>query len=113
MAAVICNVKMPSSTPVLIRLLSLANKIAKAEIAMIKVIAPQLACEVLDLAIQAHGGGGVSNDFPLALLYAHSRTLRLADGPDEVHCQSIAKLELARHMKLPTDAIAMPITRGS
>lgn len=92
---------------------TVGNKIAKAEIAMIKVIAPQLACEVLDLAIQAHGGGGVSNDFPLALLYAHSRTLRLADGPDEVHCQSIAKLELARHMKLPTDAIAMPITRGS
>lgn len=92
---------------------TVGNKIAKTEIAMIKVIAPQLACDVLDLAIQAHGGGGVSNDFPLALLYAHSRTLRLADGPDEVHRQSIAKLELARHMKLPTDSISMPITRGS
>ncbi|MBX7229870.1 MAG: acyl-CoA dehydrogenase family protein [Burkholderiaceae bacterium] len=92
---------------------TVGNKSAKTEIAMIKVIAPQLACDVLDLAIQAHGGGGVSNDFPLALLYAHSRTLRLADGPDEVHRQAIAKLELARHMKLPTDAIQMPITRGS
>ena len=92
---------------------TVGNKIAKTEIAMIKVIAPQLACDVLDLAIQAHGGGGVSNDFPLALLYAHSRTLRLADGPDEVHRQSIARLELARHMKLPTDSVFMPITRGS
>ena len=92
---------------------TVGNKSAKTEIAMIKVIAPQLACDVLDLAIQAHGGGGVSNDFPLALLYAHSRTLRLADGPDEVHRQAIAKLELARHMKLPADAIQMPITRGS
>lgn len=92
---------------------TVGNKVAKAEIAMIKVIAPNVACDVVDMAIQAHGGGGVSSDFPLAYLYVNSRTLRLADGPDEVHRQSIAKLELARHMKLPTDNISMPITRGS
>jgi acyl-CoA dehydrogenase len=92
---------------------TVGNKVAKAEIAMIKVIAPNVACDVVDMAIQAHGGGGVSNDFPLAYLYVNSRTLRLADGPDEVHRQSIARLELARHMKLPTDHINMPVTRGS
>jgi acyl-CoA dehydrogenase len=92
---------------------TVGNKVAKAEIAMIKVIAPNVACDVVDMAIQAHGGGGVSNDFPLAYLYVNSRTLRLADGPDEVHRQSIARLELARHMKLPTDNINMPVTRGS
>jgi acyl-CoA dehydrogenase len=91
---------------------TVGNKVAKAEIAMIKVVAPNVACQVVDWAIQAHGGGGVSNDFPLAYLYANSRTLRLADGPDEVHRQSIAKLELARHMHLPTDKIHMPVTRG-
>jgi acyl-CoA dehydrogenase len=91
---------------------TVGNKVAKAEIAMIKVVAPNVACQVVDMAIQAHGGGGVSNDFPLAYLYANSRTLRLADGPDEVHRQSIAKLELARHMHLPTDKIHMPVTRG-
>jgi acyl-CoA dehydrogenase len=91
---------------------TVGNKVAKAEIAMIKVVAPNVACQVVDMAIQAHGGGGVSNDFPLAYLYANSRTLRLADGPDEVHRQSIAKLELARHMHLPTDKIQMPVTRG-
>ncbi len=72
------------------------NKVAKQEIAMIKVVAPSMACEIIDWAIQAHGGGGVSDDFPLAYLYAHSRTLRLADGPDEVHRQSIARNELGR-----------------
>jgi acyl-CoA dehydrogenase len=91
---------------------TVGNKVAKAEIAMIKVVAPNVACHVVDMAIQAHGGGGVSNDFPLAYLYANSRTLRLADGPDEVHRQSIAKLELARHMGLPTDKVQMPVTRG-
>jgi acyl-CoA dehydrogenase len=91
---------------------TVGNKVAKAEIAMIKVVAPNVACQVVDMAIQAHGGGGVSNDFPLAYLYANSRTLRLADGPDEVHRQSIAKLELARHMGLPTDKVQMPVTRG-
>ncbi len=80
---------------------TVGNKVAKAEIAMIKVIAPNVACQVVDWAIQAHGGGGVSDDFPLAYLYSHSRTLRLADGPDEVHRNAIAKLELGRHTPLP------------
>jgi acyl-CoA dehydrogenase len=70
-----------------------------------------MACQIIDWAIQAHGGAGVSQDFPLAYAYAHQRTLRLADGPDEVHRQSIAKLELARHSLIAKD-IEMPITRG-
>jgi acyl-CoA dehydrogenase len=74
---------------------TVGNKAAKAEIAMIKVIAPNMACKILDWAIQAHGAGGVSEDFPLAMAYAHQRTLRLADGPDEVHRAAIAKLELS------------------
>ncbi|MCL4182109.1 MAG: acyl-CoA dehydrogenase, partial [Burkholderiaceae bacterium] len=82
------------------------NKVAKAEIAMIKVVAPNIACQILDWAIQAHGGAGVSDDFPLASLYAHQRTLRLADGPDEVHRNAIAKLELARHLPVPGSAAA-------
>ena len=72
-------------------------KAAKLEIAMIKVAAPRNALKVLDDAIQAHGGAGVSDDFDLARTYAHIRTLRLADGPDEVHNRSIARLEFARH----------------
>ena len=76
---------------------TVGNKVAQAEIAMIKVVAPNVACKVIDWAIQAHGGAGVSNDFPLASMYAHQRTLRLADGPDEVHRNAIAKLELAKH----------------
>ncbi|MBN3723312.1 acyl-CoA dehydrogenase family protein [Burkholderia sp. Ac-20379] len=73
------------------------NKAARGEIAMIKVVAPNMACQVIDWAIQAHGGGGVSDDFPLAYAYASARTLRFADGPDEVHRNAIAKLELARY----------------
>ncbi|GAB7539484.1 acyl-CoA dehydrogenase family protein [Burkholderia sp. 22PA0099] len=73
------------------------NKAARREIAMIKVVAPNMACQVIDWAIQAHGGGGVSDDFPLAYAYASARTLRFADGPDEVHRNAIAKLELARY----------------
>ncbi|HXF17792.1 MAG TPA: acyl-CoA dehydrogenase family protein [Burkholderiales bacterium] len=72
------------------------NKEAKAEIAMIKVIAPNMAQQIMDWAIQAHGGGGVSQDFPLAMMYSHNRTLRLADGPDEVHRNQIARLELKK-----------------
>ena len=78
------------------------NKVAKTEIAMIKVVAPTMACEVIDWAIQAHGGGGVSNDFPLAFSYAQARTLRFADGPDEVHRMAIGRRELGRFA--PSDA---------
>ncbi|HSS27432.1 MAG TPA: acyl-CoA dehydrogenase family protein [Usitatibacter sp.] len=73
------------------------NKVARKEIAMIKVAAPEMALQVIDWAIQAHGAAGVSDDFPLAAMYAHTRTLRLADGPDEVHRNQIGRLELARH----------------
>ena len=76
---------------------TVGNKAARAEIAMIKVVAPNLALRVIDRAIQAHGGAGVCQDFELAAMWANSRTLRLADGPDEVHRQSIAKLELKKH----------------
>jgi len=72
------------------------NKAARNEIAMIKVVAPNLATRILDWAIQAHGAAGVSEDFPLAYAYASQRTLRLADGPDEVHRDAIAKRELGR-----------------
>jgi alkylation response protein AidB-like acyl-CoA dehydrogenase len=77
------------------------NKAARAEIAMIKVVAPNVALQVLDRAIQAHGGAGVSQDTFLAEAWAHTRTLRLADGPDEVHMEAIAKLELAKFPKPP------------
>jgi acyl-CoA dehydrogenase len=73
------------------------NKAAKKEIAMIKVAAPVMACQVIDWAMQVHGAAGVGDDFPLAFFYAQARTLRFADGPDEVHRNQIAKLELAEH----------------
>ena len=76
---------------------TVGNKKAQSEIAMIKVLAPTVAQQVLDWAIQAHGAAGVSGDFPLAYQWAANRTLRLADGPDEVHRNAIAKLELARY----------------
>ena len=76
---------------------TVGNKAARAEIAMIKVAAPNMACQVLDWAIQAHGGAGVCDDFGLAHAYANARTLRLADGPDEVHRNQIGRLELAKH----------------
>ena len=76
---------------------TVGNKVARAEIAMIKVVAPNMACRIIDWAIQAHGGAGVSDDFPLASAYAGIRSLRLADGPDEVHHGTIARLELAKH----------------
>jgi acyl-CoA dehydrogenase len=72
---------------------------ARTEVAAIKVIAPRMACEVIDRAIQVHGGGGVSDDFPLAEMYAGARTLRLADGPDEVHIRSVARQELGQYMQ--------------
>ncbi|QHE92047.1 acyl-CoA dehydrogenase family protein [Pandoraea fibrosis] len=77
---------------------TVGNKAARAEIAMIKVVAPTMACQVLDWAMQAHGAAGLSGDFPLAYAYANARTLRFADGPDEVHRNAIAKLELARYL---------------
>jgi acyl-CoA dehydrogenase len=77
---------------------TVGNKHARMEIAAIKVAAPNIALKVIDRAIQVHGGGGVSDDYPLAWMYAHLRTLRLADGPDEVHKQSIARRELAPYM---------------
>ncbi|MFA5912558.1 MAG: acyl-CoA dehydrogenase family protein [Burkholderiales bacterium] len=85
---------------------TVGNKVAKAEIAMIKVLAPNMTLQVIDWAMQAHGGAGVSDDTPLAMMYAHSRTLRFADGPDEVHRNAIAKLELSKHMSVPKSAKA-------
>jgi acyl-CoA dehydrogenase len=76
---------------------TVGNKAARAEIAMIKVAAPVMACKILDWAIQAHGAAGICDDFGLAQAYAHARTLRLADGPDEVHRNQIGRLELAKH----------------
>jgi acyl-CoA dehydrogenase len=73
---------------------TVGNKVARKEIAMIKVLAPNMACRVIDWAMQVHGGGGVAEDFGLAAAYAHARTLRFADGPDEVHRNQIAKLEI-------------------
>jgi acyl-CoA dehydrogenase len=76
---------------------TVGNKAARAEIAMIKVVAPSMACQVIDWAMQVHGGGGVSQDFHLAYHYASSRTLRFADGPDEVHRNQIGRLELGKY----------------
>ena len=78
---------------------TVGNKTAKADIAMIKVVAPSMACQVIDWAMQVHGGGGVSDDFGLAQAYAHARTLRFADGPDEVHRHQIGRLELAKYLQ--------------
>jgi acyl-CoA dehydrogenase len=83
---------------------TVGNRHARTEIAAIKVAAPAVALRVIDRAIQVHGGGGVSDDFPLAEMYAHQRALRLADGPDEVHKRTIARVEFARHRSEPTVA---------
>jgi acyl-CoA dehydrogenase len=80
---------------------TVGNKAARTEIAAIKVVAPNLALRVLERAIQAHGAAGVGPDFPLAAWWANARTLRLADGPDEVHLESIAKWELSRASTAP------------
>ena len=79
------------------RMDTVGNKVAKSDIAMIKVAVPAMACKVIDWSIQAHGGGGTSNDFGLAHAYAMARVLRLADGPDEVHREQIGKLELRKY----------------
>ncbi len=76
---------------------TVGNQAARGEIAAIKVVGPNMSTRVIDRAIQAHGGGGVGQDFPLALAYAQQRTLRLADGPDEVHRRTIAKFELGKY----------------
>jgi len=78
---------------------TVGNKVARQEIAMIKVAAPRMALKIIDDAIQAHGGGGVTTDFGLAKAYAGMRTLRLADGPDEVHNRTIARMEFKKHMQ--------------
>ncbi len=88
------------------------NKAAQAEIAMIKVVAPTMAAKVIDWAIQAHGAAGICEDFPLAYAWSDQRTLRIADGPDEVHRNAIAKLELKR-LGLRRQPVDIPITRGS
>jgi acyl-CoA dehydrogenase len=92
---------------------TVGNKVARKEIAMIKVIVPNVTLKIIDWAIQAHGAGGVTSDFPLARLWASQRTLRIADGPDEVHRNAIAKLELGKYLGKSEDDVAMPITRGS
>jgi acyl-CoA dehydrogenase len=79
---------------------TVGNKAARGEIAMIKVVVPRMALRVLDRAIQAHGGAGVSDDAGLAAAWAHARTIRLADGPDEVHREAVAKLELLKHVEV-------------
>ena len=88
---------------------TVGNKAAKAEIAMIKVAVPNMACKVVDWAIQMHGGGGTSNDFGLGVAYANARLLRLADGPDEVHRNQIGRLELRRHAPPKAEAQARPL----
>ena len=82
------------------------NKVARTEIAMIKVAAPRMALKIIDDAIQAWGGAGVTTDPGLARMYAGQRTLRFADGPDEVHNRTIARLEYGKHMEMPKRAAA-------
>jgi acyl-CoA dehydrogenase len=91
---------------------TVGNKASANEIAMIKVVAPTMACQVIDWARQAHGGGGMCDDFPLAYAYAGARTLRFADGPDEVHRNAIAKWELGKYGTYGQQA-PVPVTRGS
>jgi alkylation response protein AidB-like acyl-CoA dehydrogenase len=78
---------------------TVGNKVARGELAMVKVVVPRMALRVLDRAIQAHGAAGVSDDVFLANAWAHTRTIRLADGPDEVHREAVAKIELSKVKK--------------
>ncbi|MEE2786131.1 MAG: acyl-CoA dehydrogenase family protein, partial [Myxococcota bacterium] len=91
---------------------TVGNKAAKMDIAMIKVVAPNLALRVVDRAIQAHGGAGVSQDTPLAYLWAAARTLRLADGPDEVHAEQVARLEIEKHLSDEQKGMLRAVLRG-
>jgi len=92
---------------------TVGNKAARKEIAMIKVLAPNVALQVIDWAMQVHGGGGVSDDFGLAHAYAMARTLRFADGPDEVHRDQIARLELGElAVSNPDKAIVRDVAVG-
>jgi alkylation response protein AidB-like acyl-CoA dehydrogenase len=75
---------------------------ARSEVSQIKAVVPRMACDVIDMAIQLHGGGGLSDDFPLAEAYAGARALRLADGPDEVHLGMVARAELAKYTQAPS-----------
>jgi acyl-CoA dehydrogenase len=86
------------------RMDTVGNKAARTEIAEIKVAAPEMACQVIDWAIQAHGGGGVTEDFPLAYFFKIARTLRIVDGPDEVHRHQLGRMELAKHKPARTEA---------
>ena len=88
------------------RMDTVGNKVARAEIAQIKVAAPEMACQVIDWAIQAHGGGGVTEDFPLAHFFKIARTLRIVDGPDEVHRFQLGRMELAKHKPSRAEASA-------
>ena len=93
---------------------TVGNKHARTEIAAIKVAAPNVALKVIDRAIQVHGGGGVAGDFSLASAYAHLRTLRLADGPDEIHKRTIARDELRKQSSTATPrADTAPVAAGS
>jgi acyl-CoA dehydrogenase len=91
---------------------TVGNKEARTEIAAIKVAAPNIALKIIDRAIQVHGGAGVTEDFPLAMMYAHLRTLRLADGPDEVHKRAIARNELRQYRDGATAAASGTSTSG-
>jgi hypothetical protein len=91
------------------RMDTVGNEAVRTEIAEIKVAAPEMACQVIDWAIQAHGGGGVTEDVRLAEFYAHARTLRIVDGPDEVHRHQLGRMELAKHAPpKPAAAVRRP-----
>ena len=88
-----------TGTPVADKMDKVGNREARKEIGMIKVAAPNMACQVIDWAIQMHGGAGVTTDFGLAQAYTQARVIRLADGPDEVHRDQIARLEMKKYQR--------------